>query len=246
MSVPDDLSLLANKIDLPLVDRGHAVASYIDLLDEGQYGAGNLAWRGRFDNLDTLSAVVNEVLALGSPIDTSESNVLSYNRFKCDNIHFASPLDFPETGNPYPYKALYMVHFRMRIKFLHDVAYIDFGRRWPRFRKKNGKLNKRYPFGPYSDGSSIPAGDLVLLNCRGISKQDSLIILKRLGFCKNVTLANSITEEDVIAGDINDRALDALINILQEDEDTVVLSTMVDGEETILHANGSILVASDT
>lgn len=183
MSSLPDPSVLEQKIRFDLQDRGVAIALYIDLYDEGQYGADQLSWRGRFNDISKLESALSDVMGLGNPIAEDNSNNLCLNRF---NSPFARYWTEPELGNPYPRLAQYAVHYRLRVKFNGDVVTIDFGKRWPAYRPIEGVRHADWPIvnecelSLNDDFLTLPQNLEILHTC-GISYTDAAIILNAIG-----------------------------------------------------------------
>lgn len=191
-----------------LKDAGKQIAISIDLYDEGQFGADKLALRGRFTNPAEIGEVIKQVLAIGSPIENpaSDSNILAFNRFNSPSSHW---MRYAEDNDPYKNKAGHIVYFRLVIHWADFTSQIGFGVKWPRYRRKNGKLNKRYPLGRFAENAIITIDDLRLLDGVGISKDDAYIILAACG------LSNA-TGLDVI--NLGDRIKDEQLDYIEQHE----------------------------
>lgn len=240
----ETMEALANTITFDLPDRGIAIAQYVDLYDEGRFGAGQLAWRGRFDssNIDTIANDVIFKLLIGEERDEylPMSKELAVNRLNDPFVRYAV---LPELGDEYPHKSQFMVHFRLRIKFNSDAAVIDFGKRWAKYRNNDGTLNDQYPLGKYTDQEQykqIDEGDLEILNTCGISYNDAFAVLTSFmaGFGKNIDpeLSDEAIKESVIAGEISDKQLKAVKSSLQKDE---YIATAAD---SVLYHNDAVIL----
>ena len=108
-------------IDLP--DRGLCAIDYIDYFDEGRYGADNIHFVSRFDNLNDIAAQMDKCLALQS----TEGSLIHVNRLHVPN-KWIEPLQ--DQDEKYPQRAQYAIRFMLRIRFFGDFGYLDIGAKW--------------------------------------------------------------------------------------------------------------------
>lgn len=199
----------------PLVDRtfnfrhrGRQTFLWVDLFDEAEYGADKLFFRGRFTSLADVALQVKAAL-----LDNSDGDFTDEQLQKFTQIGAGNPVDknaimgiglnrffaregmgiIPSDNDPYPNRALYAVHFRVRVKFHNDYAYIDFGKKWIKDEE---------------EPSTPTLADLELLYCSFISEEDAEMVLQRI---KGDIMAGA--DEDSLA------ALNALngMNVLTSD-----------------------------
>lgn len=213
-----------------LKDRGPQVVKFVDLLDEGQYGAGEVEFRGRYETMDDLKSAIEEVLSV-SPIEDPKNpptNPLSFHRFDAKNkwgkrmpIH---PLD------PYPFKSRWMVHFLLCFHFRDDWCYVDIGIKWAPFFNPSGKLNPEYPLKGHAFGDTFSLSDLSLLRVSCGSVDDALELIKDLGL--NNPIDQNLGSYDPSSGVVDDSQLedieDTILSITKNG--TEYLLTDVDGE----------------
>lgn len=108
-------------IDLP--DRGLCAIDYIDYFDEGRYGADNIHFVSRFDNLNDIAAQMDKCLSLQS----TEGSLIHINRLHVPN-KWIEPLQ--DQDEKYPQRAQYAIRFMLRIRFFGDFGYLDIGAKW--------------------------------------------------------------------------------------------------------------------
>lgn len=108
-------------IDLP--DRGLCAIDYIDYFDEGRYGADNIHFVSRFDNLNDIAAQMGKCLSLQS----TEGSLIHINRLHVPN-KWIEPLQ--DQDEKYPQRAQYAIRFMLRIRFFGDFGYLDIGAKW--------------------------------------------------------------------------------------------------------------------
>ena len=108
-------------IDLP--DRGLCAIDYIDYFDEGRYGADNIHFVSRFDNLNDIAAQMDKCLSL----QTTEGSLIHINRLHVPNKWIEPLQDLDEM---YPQRAQYAIRFMLRIRFFGDFGYLDIGAKW--------------------------------------------------------------------------------------------------------------------
>lgn len=170
-----------------LRDRGQQVVKFVDLLDEGQHGAGELEFRGRYETIEKLKGAINMEVLTGSPIEDPSkppTNPLSFRRFDTKNkwgkrlpIH---PLD------PYPFKARWMLHMLLCFHFRDDWCYVDIGVKWaPFFDEEKSKLfphiNPKYPLGDHAFGDTFSMEDLTILRVSCGTINDAWDLVAGLG-----------------------------------------------------------------
>lgn len=258
MSSLPDPSVLEQKIRFDLQDRGVAIALYIDLYDEAQYGADQIAWRGRFNDINTLTKALQDVMiAGGNPVAQDNSTPLSLNRF---DSAFAYYWVKPELGNPYPRLAQYAVHYRLRVKFNSDVAIIDFGKNWPLYHPIEGARHKDWPVVDECDNSLndkylTKPQNLEILHLTGISYTDAAIILNAIGLNLDINgpsngngttdneqgdsvLSDAAIIDSVKTGNISDKQLEVIEKSLKENE------ALTKVNDSYLHTDGSLFIVS--
>lgn len=183
---------MAEPIFLKLKHLGDTVIDYIDLFDEGVYGADKLFLRGRYTSFEEVKSAIEECLALGSPTEdpASEANKLAYNRFsQPDKVFF-----IPDQHDAYAMKAQFMLQFAIRIRLYDNFAYIHFGIPWARkWDVINDCPNAKYPFGKYSKGQTFTIEDLQILRYSWISIEDAETILKKIGLSNPIPIPVSET-----------------------------------------------------
>lgn len=216
-------------------DRGKQTILWFDLFDECEYGADKLYFRGRFTSLDEVREQVKaaildgysgtefEALGAGNPLKKDSIGGIALNRYvarECMGI-------MPKEGDPYPYRALYAVHFRLRVKFHNDFGYIDFGYKWLQ-PNESGKLqdilrNEDGSEKPDEELPTITLDKLQLLQCSLISGYDANVILAVLRGELNevgvdeetVELMEALAEMNPITSDMgiqdNTRAFDVFV-----------------------------------
>ena len=108
-------------IDLP--DRGLCAIDYIDYFDEGRYGADNIHFVSRFDNLNDIAVQMDKCLSLQS----TEGSLIHVNRLHVPN-KWIEPLR--DQDEKYPQRAQYAIRFMLRIRFFGDFGYLDIGAKW--------------------------------------------------------------------------------------------------------------------
>lgn len=159
-------------------DQGQRVLSYIDVIDESVYGAGNLYLRGRAYTLDEAKALIEKGLATGSPVEMPATNALAVGRFNQLNRNRF----YPDDNDNFPRKAQYMLHIHLRVKFYDSFSDIDLGIPWaPLYINDGTTLNPDYPMGEYALGDTFSLADLKLLKCCWISRKDACSFLQALG-----------------------------------------------------------------
>lgn len=226
----------SNPIVLDLKNMGKQVAIYIDLYDEGQFGADKLALRGRFDNLADVGSMIKEVLSIGSPIENpaSEDNILAFNRFNSFAAHWSR---YSETDEPYAKRAGHMLYFRLVIHLLDSTAHIGFGVKWAKYRKENGKINKQFPCGNFTPDKNMTMDDLRLIDTWGISWQDAHDILLAIGVTNPIDL-----DIDLSTGKASKEQLDWFEKyVVPADEVMASYTNPETGEEEILFHGESVL-----
>lgn len=183
---------MAEPIFLKLKHLGDTVIDYIDLFDEGVYGADKLYLRGRYTTFAEVKSAIEQCLAIGSPTESpaSESNKLAYNRFsQPDKLFF-----IPDLNDPYAMKAQFMLQFAIRVRLYNNFAYIHFGIPWARkWDSVNNCPNEKYPFGKYTKGQTFTIGDLQVLRYAWISQEDAETILKEIGLATPFPITYSET-----------------------------------------------------
>lgn len=108
-------------IDLP--DRGLCAIDYIDYFDEGRYGADNIHFVSRFDDLGAVAEQMDKCLSL----QTTSGSLIHFNRLNVPG-KWLEPLQNP--NEKYPQRAQYAIRFMLRIRFFGDFGYLDIGAKW--------------------------------------------------------------------------------------------------------------------
>lgn len=186
-------------------DQGQRVLSYIDVIDESVYGAGNLYLRGRAYTLDEAKALIEKGLAVGSPVEMPATNPLAVGRFNQLNRNRF----YPDDNDNFPRKAQFMLHIHLRVKFYDSFADIDLGIPWASLYINDGTmLNPDYPMGEHALGDTFSIADLKLLRCCWISTKDACSFLQSLGVTnplpdkdKSIYLVTEDAERAVIVTD---------------------------------------------
>lgn len=252
MSSLPDPSALEKKIRFDLQDRGIAIALYIDLYDEAQYGADQLAWRGRFNDIGELKSALDEVITIGGdPVAQDNSTPLSLNRFNSPFARYWMP---PDSSNPYPHLAQYAVHYRLRIKFNNDVALIDFGKNWPAYHPIEGERSEDWPLVDECLDSIVGSltapvesnSNFEILHTCGISYTDATMVLEAIGF-KDILNGNNgqnnLTPEaiktSVKDGEISDKQLAIIEKSLKENE------ALTKVNDDYLHTDGLLITVTE-
>lgn len=197
-------------IPVNLPDRGQVVIDYIDLYDEGQCGAGKLAYRGSYETLADVQAAIAEVLTK-SPIEDPESatSVLSFGRFNSPDRH---GLRENAPGDLYPFKSRWIVHFFLRFKFLEDFCYVELGIPWAPLKNYNtGGYYEKYPLGDYTMGQIFSVSDLSVVQLYNCTATDAYELLKEF----NLT--------DPQGNDLTDPSLGVSPEQMEELGDIVIL-----------------------
>lgn len=178
-----------------LTHRGPQVIECIDLFDEARYGADKLFFRGRFQTAAEVKAQIEAALNSaqseyggGNPLEqmTTDENgnitnpTISLNRWHIPNKKFWNNTPPMDVINPY--KASNAVTFKIRVHFHDDFGYITFGCPWSEIKDALNETEDGL-----NDTKTITKGsDLIphfkLIECHFISKEDSIQILKSLGF----------------------------------------------------------------
>lgn len=227
---------MAEPIIFNLPDMGQRAAVCVDLYDEARFGADELAFRGRYYDLAEVKAAIEEVLAVGSPIEDPEqpaTNILSMNRFDSGKAKWYRTAYEEEN---FKNRAAFIVYFRVRVHFNDQVVTLGFGVNWAPIRKPNGKINPSFPLGNYELGQVITMDDLRLQDRAGISREDACVMLETIGLPNAV----DIDIEDIEQG-IDDDLFDYLYTYDVPKSDIIASVVDESGEETVLIDDGAII-----
>lgn len=227
---------MAEPITFNLPDMGQRVAVCVDLYDEARFGADELAFRGRYYSLEEVKSAIEEVLAVGSPIENPEkpaTNILSMNRFNSSKSKWYRTAYEHE---PYIDRAAFIIYFRVRVHFSDQVVTIGFGVNWAPYKKISGKTNDLFPLGNYSMGQTITIDDLRLQDRTAISREDACTILETIG----LTNAVDIEIDDIEQG-IDDDLFQYLYTYDVPKGETIVSMVDENGEESVLISNEAIV-----
>lgn len=225
---------MAEPIFLKLKHLGDTVIDYIDLFDEGVYGADKLFLRGRYTSFEEVKSAIEECLALGSPTEdpASESNKLAFNRFnQPDKVFF-----IPDLNDKYAMKAQFMLQFAIRVRLYDNFAYIHFGIPWARkWDVVNDCPNEKYPFGKYTKGQTFNVEDLQILRYSWISEEDAETILKMIGLSNPIPLPVSETGKlQVVINNTTATISDATIELDSIDKVLKKIKSIQDEIDSIL------------
>lgn len=186
-----------------LKDRGQQVVKFVDLLDEGQHGAGELEFRGRYETLAELKSAITLDVLMDSPIEDPllpPTSILSFRRFDTKNKWGKRYPIHPR--DPYPFKARWLVHMLLCFHFRDDWCYVDIGVPWaPYFDEENSrfyqKLNPDYPLGKYNFGDKIPVEDLTILRVSCGTIDDAWELVSGIGMVKPEEPTPPPVEEEI-------------------------------------------------
>ena len=225
---------MADPIFLKLKHLGDTVIDYIDLFDEGVYGADKLFLRGRYTSFEEVKSAIEECLNLGSPTEdpASETNKLAFNRFnQPDKIFF-----MPDLNDQYAMKAQFMLQFAIRVRLYDNFAYIHFGIPWARkWDVVNDCPNVKYPFGQYAKGQTFKVEDLQILRYSWISQEDAETILKKIGLSNPIPLPVSKAGKlQVIINKTTATISDSAIDLDSIDKILKEIKTLQDEIDSIL------------
>lgn len=214
---------------ITLQDRGQCVLTSIDLFDEGQLGAGQTIFRGRYESMADVKQAISDVLT-HSPVDKEgeAKSPLSVNRFNSNNVHGLKQYDIHDL---YPNKSRWLVHFLLRFNFgQSDFCYIDLGLNWQPLKYANGMYNPNYPMGDYEFGHIFNITDMKILRVCMCTLDDAVELVKDFGLTDPKAL-------EVI--DATDRLTQEQIDALKSDDP--LTTVCINGEEVILTINGEIV-----
>ena len=187
-------------------DRGHSAIAWIDYFDETTYGADKLFFKKR---CKTIQEVADEILTTAAIPHTKvpkgnvaggiqfDFPIASINRYNVPDKKF---LTFPDTLDPYPYKAKYAMRMLLRIKFYNDFGYMEIGIPWKPLYNEDGTLNELYPnaiktkdeagqevieeidtTGSFDTVNGKQVLRYKVLNCTWMSKNDAEFLLENIG-----------------------------------------------------------------
>lgn len=221
-------------IILDLKDAGKQTVRYIDLYDEGRFGADNLVLRGSYTGLSEVETAIKEVLASGSPMENppSTNNILAFNRWNSPKSHWKR---YAEPGTSHISRSAYIIHFALVIHWLDFCSTIGFGIKWAKYRDNNGKINKHYPLGMYSESQVFDTDNLRVLYMNCISKDDTRIIMESL----DIKYPFNDYNIDFEKGEIDDSQLN---NILKND--VFAGDNIITYEDKILHIGKDLLTVT--
>lgn len=218
-----------------LQDRGQQVLLGIELYDESILGAGQLTYNGRYKDISEVKSAIEKVLE-NSPIEEEgkAKSPLSVNRFNSNNAWGYREHNIVD---PYPNRSRYLVHFVLNFDFGNDYCMIDLGINWAPFQLANGDLNSDYPLGERKFGDKINLEDLKILRVTLCTVDDAEILVKELGLKdpRNLEVVD-VTKE------ITQDQLDAL----ETEEDELLLTTKIAGEDYILVNKNKILSVKES
>lgn len=104
------------------------VVDYIDLFDEGVYGADNLFLRARL-YADKTTDLFGEVKEAVNKLLSDSSSKYDINRLNVPNKKFFTDDAFDKSRKS-PNRAQYRIQFLIRIHFYGDFGYLHFGIPW--------------------------------------------------------------------------------------------------------------------
>lgn len=218
-------------IDLP--DRGLCAIDYIDYFDEGRYGADNIHFVSRFDNLNDIAAQMDKCLSLQS----TEGSLIHINRLHVPNKWIEPLQDLDEI---YPQRAQYAIRFMLRIRFFGDFGYLDIGAKW------NDKLTTAAKDAFESDDDDlifrILPNQLEVVNSCWLSYRDATEILNILkGESTNVK--NQALVSSPISYTGNEKYVqetNSMTAMSAAEIEALNLTYLTDGESSITDGDGAL------
>ena len=216
-------------IDLP--DRGLCAIDYIDYFDEGRYGADNIHFISRFDNLNDIAAQMDKCLSLQS----TKGSLIHINRLHVPN-KWIEPLQ--DQDEKYPQRAQYAIRFMLRIRFFGDFGYLDIGAKW------NEELTGAAKEALESDEDDIffkiLPNQLEIVNSCWLSYRDAVEILNVLKGestnTKNQTLVS--TPISYTGNEKYEQETNSIMPMSAEEIEAANLAYLTDGESSITDGDG--------
>lgn len=163
-------------------DGSTRVVDYIDLFDEGRFGADKLFLRGSFATFEEVAKQVNAFVNSAKPGTSIWSDpkvarkISDENRLDNPTKKFWGNPDLTKTEeNPWPCKADYRLLFFMKIHFHNDFGYIWFGLPWTEDNTPplGGNIDEE---GEYAT-SKLKIKDFKVLKHCWISREDAEYVL---------------------------------------------------------------------
>lgn len=218
-------------IDLP--DRGLCAIDYIDYFDEGRYGADNIHFVSRFDNLNDIAVQMDKCLSL----QTTEGSLIHINRLHVPNKWIEPLQDLDEM---YPQRAQYAIRFMLRIRFFGDFGYLDIGAKW------DDTLTTAAKEALESDEDDIffkiLPDQLEVVNSCWLSHRDATEILKILKGkstnAKNQALVSS--RISYTGNEKYEQETNSMTPMSLEEIEALNLTYLTDGESSITDGEGAL------
>lgn len=178
-----------DKFDYIVSNAGYTrVLDYVDLFDEGRFGADKLFLRGSFSTLSAVSEQVKAFLTTkDSPEPKDEDEYISpfsdpnVAREIADHNRLFDPnrkiwkLSDPDPNDCYPQKATYRLLFFVKLHFNLDFAYIWFGIPWD-----ESGFDLSDPEAELNSIEDIALDDLRVLRHTWISREDAEMVLDKI------------------------------------------------------------------
>lgn len=221
-------------IDLP--DRGLCAIDYIDYFDEGRYGADNIHFVSRFDNLNDIAAQMDKCLSLQS----TEGSLIHINRLHVPN-KWIEPLE--DHDEKYPQRAQYAIRFMLRIRFFGDFGYLDIGAKW------NKELTSAAEEALESDEDDIffriLPNQLEVVNSCWLSYRDATEILKILKGKSDNPKNQALVSPPYISYTGNEKYVqetNTVAAMSAAEIEALNLTYLTDGESSITDGDGALKV----
>ena len=219
-------------IDLP--DRGLCAIDYIDYFDEGRYGADNIHFVSRFDNLNDIAIQMDKCLSL----QTTEGSLIHINRLHVPN-NWIEPLQ--DQDEKYPQRAQYAIRFMLRIRFFGDFGYLDIGTKWDKILTAAAKEALE------SDEDDIffkiLPDQLEVVNSCWLSHRDATEILKILRGESDNPKNQALVSHPYISYTGNEKYVqetNSVTPMSSEEIEALNLTYLTDGESSITDGDGAL------
>lgn len=229
-------------IDLP--DRGLCAIDYIDYFDEGRYGADNIHFVSRFDNLNDIAVQMDKCLSLQS----TEGSLIHVNRLHVPN-KWIEPLR--DQDEKYPQRAQYAIRFMLRIRFFGDFGYLDIGAKWDETLTAAAAkilMNEDLTSGDEEtltndDFFKILPDQLKVVNSCWLSHRDATEILKILKGESDNPKNQALVSHPYISYTGNEKYVqetNSMAPMSPEEVEALNLTYLTDGESSITDGDGAL------